>query len=174
YAVLTAADRKNGTCTAEPRAFRTANAFFRIATNGGTLAYQKLAPTREQADNLLTDRRAAPFNADANDFLYQWDSSRDYDASPGLEKITAVLLAINSADDERNPPESGLTAEGLKRVKNSKLYLIPASEDTRSHGTTGMAKFWKQQLQELLETAPKRTMELPRYPGRTANSCDAL
>jgi len=101
---------------------------------------------------------AAPFDADANDFLYQWDSSRDYDASPGLEKIEAALLAINSADDERNPPETGLTVEALKRVKNGKLYLIPASEDTRGHGTTGMAKFWKQQLQELLRTAPKRTM----------------
>ena len=78
--------------------------------------------------------------------------------SPGLEKIQAALLAINAADDERNPPETGLMTEALKRVKNGKLYLIPASEDTRGHGTTGMAKFYKQQLQELLQTAPKRTM----------------
>jgi homoserine O-acetyltransferase len=48
--------------------------------------------------------------------------------------------------------------EALKRVKNGRLYLIPASEDTRGHGTTGMAKFFKQQLQELLQAAPKRTM----------------
>jgi homoserine O-acetyltransferase len=46
----------------------------------------------------------------------------------------------------------------IKRVKNGALYLIPASEDTRGHGTTAMAKFWKQQLQELLEAAPRRTM----------------
>ena len=148
----------NGNYTTQPRAFRTANAFFGIATSGGTLAYQKLAPTREKADKMLNETLAAPFNADANDFLYQWDSSRDYDASPGLEKIQAALLAINSADDERNPPETGLMERALKRVKNGKLYLIPASEDTRGHGTTGMAKFWKQQLQELLQTAPKRTM----------------
>jgi homoserine O-acetyltransferase/O-succinyltransferase len=151
-------DWNNGNYTTQPRAFRTAYAFFRIATSGGTLAYQKMAPTREQADKLLNDTLAAPFDADANDFLYQWDSSRDYDASPGLDKIEAALLAINAADDERNPPETGLTVEALKRVKNGKLYLIPASEDTRGHGTTGMAKFWKQQLQELLQTAPKRTM----------------
>jgi homoserine O-acetyltransferase len=149
---------KNGDYTAQPRAFRTANAFFRIATSGGSIAYQKLAPTREKADKLLNDPLAAPFNADANDFLYQWESSRDYDAAPGLEKIEAALLAINSADDERNPPETGVMTESLKRVKNGKLYLIPASEDTRGHGTTGMAKFWKQQLQEFLQTAPKRTM----------------
>ena len=151
-------DWNGGDYTTQPRAFRVANAFFGIATSGGTLAYQKAAPTRERADKLLNDRLAAPFKADANDFLYQWDSSRDYDAAPGLEKIQAALLAINSADDERNPPETGVMTEALKRVKNGRLYLIPASEDTRGHGTTGMAKFYKQQLQELLQTAPKRTM----------------
>jgi len=67
-------------------------------------------------------------------------------------------LAIYSADDERNPPETGTMQRELKRVKNGKLYLIPASDETRDHGTTGMAKFWKQQVQELLETAPRRAM----------------
>ena len=46
----------------------------------------------------------------------------------------------------------------LKRVKNGKLYLIPANEETRGHGTTGMAKFWEQQVEQLLETAPRRAM----------------
>jgi len=151
-------DWKNGDYTTQPKAIRTANAFFRIATSGGSIAYQKQAPTRELADKLLDKQLAEPFTADANDFLYQWDSSRDYDAAPELEKIQAVLLAINSADDERNPPETGVMTQSLKRVKNGKLYLIPASEDTRGHGTTGMAKFYKEQLQELLQTAPKRTM----------------
>ena len=132
--------------------------FYGIATNGGTLAYQKQAPTREHADKLLDERLAAPFTADANDFLYQWDSSRDYNPSPGLERIQAALLAINSADDERNPPETGIMERELKRVKNGTLYLIPASEETRGHGTTGMAKFWKQQLQEFLQTVPRRAM----------------
>jgi len=150
-------DWNNGNYTTQPRAFRTANVFFGIATSGGTLAYHKMAPTRALADKLLDERLAAPFTADANDVLYQWDSSRDYNPSPGLERVEATLLAINSADDERNPPETGLTVEALKRVKNGKLYLIPASEDTRGHGTTGMAKFWKQQLHELLQTAPRRS-----------------
>ena len=151
-------DWNNGNYTTQPRAFRTANAFFRIATSGGALAYQKVAPTREKADKLLNDTLNAPFNADANDFLCQWDSSRDYDASPGLEKIEAALLAINSADDERNPPETGLTERAVKQVKNGKLYLIPASEQTTGHGTTGNAKFYKQQLQDLLDAAPRRVM----------------
>ncbi len=151
-------DWNNGNYTTQPRALKAANVFFGIATSGGTLAYQKLAPTREQADKLLNGRLAAPFTADANDFLYQWESSRDYNASPGLERIQAALLAINSADDERNPPETGIMERELKRVKNGRVYLIPASEDTRGHGTTGMARFWKRQVEELLATAPRRTM----------------
>jgi homoserine O-acetyltransferase len=131
--------------------------FFAIATNGGTLATQKAAPTREAADKLLDSRLKAPFRGDANDTLYQWDSSRDYNPAPGLEKITAALLVINAADDERNPPETGLMDAALKRVKNGRLHLIPASDDTSGHGTTGRAKFYSQALRELLQTAPRRT-----------------
>jgi homoserine O-acetyltransferase len=145
-----------GNYTTQPRGLKVANVFYGIATNGGTLAYQKLAPTREKADKLLNDRLAAPFAADANDFMYQWDSSRDYNPSPGLERIQAMVLAINSADDERNPPETGIMEREIKRLKNGRLHLISASEETRGHGTTGMAKFWKGELQELLLKAPRR------------------
>jgi homoserine O-acetyltransferase len=147
-------DWKDGNYTTQPRAFKTAAVFFAIATSGGTLAYQKMAPTREKADKLLDERLAAPFTADANDYLYQWEASGDYDASPGLARITAALLAINSADDERNPPETGLMVAALKQVKNGRLHLIPASEETRGHGTTGMAKFYAQPLADLLQRAP--------------------
>jgi homoserine O-acetyltransferase/O-succinyltransferase len=63
------------------------------------------------------------------------------------------VLAINSADDERNPPETGIMERELKRIKNARLFL-PASEDTRGHLTTIFAKFWKRQLQEFLQTVP--------------------
>ncbi len=151
-------DWNNGDYTTQPRALKVANVFFGIATNGGTQAHYKTAPTREQADKLLDDRLAAPFRADANDFLYQWEASRDYNPSPRLERVQAALLAINSADDERNPPELGIMERELKRIKNGRMYLIPASEETRGHGTTGMAKLWKQQLQEFLQAAPRRAM----------------
>jgi homoserine O-acetyltransferase/O-succinyltransferase len=147
--------------TRQPKAFRVANVFYGVATSGGTLAYQKLAPTREKADKLLDDRLAAPFTADANDTLYQWDASRDYNPSPGLERLQSALLAINSADDERNPPETGIMDRELERIKNGHLYLIPASE-TRDHATTCLAKFWKQQVQEFLETVPLGSMQGPQ------------
>jgi len=156
--IRTDPDYKDGDYTTQPRSVKMANVFFAVATNGGTLAFQKLAPTREAADKLVDARLAAPFKADANDFVYQWDSSRDYNASPGLERIQAALLAINADDDERNPPETGIMERELKRVKGGRLYLIPASDDTRGHGTTGNATFWKQQLNDFLQTVPKRAM----------------
>jgi homoserine O-acetyltransferase len=149
---------KDGNYTVQPKSAHFASVFFGIATNGGTLAYQKNAPTRERADKLLDDRLAAPFRADANDVLYQWDSSRDYNASPGLERIEAALLAVNAADDERNPPETGVMEREMKRVKNGKLYLIPASEQTTGHGTTARARFYVEPLRQLLQSAPKRAM----------------
>jgi len=91
-------------------------------------------------------------------YLYQWDASHDDDPSAGLERIEATVLAVNSADDERNPPETGVTAAAIKRIKNARLYLIPASTQTRGHLTTGNAKFYRDQLQELLQTAPQKTM----------------
>jgi homoserine O-acetyltransferase len=146
-------DWNNGNYTTQPRSVKAATVFFAIATSGGTLAYQKLAPTRERADKFLDERLAAPSAADANDLLYQWESSRDYNPAPQLDRIVAPLLAVNSADDERNPPETGLLEREIKRVKNGRIYLIPASEDTRGHGTTGQAKFWKAPLQEFLQAA---------------------
>ena len=149
-------DWQGGNYTTQPRAVRTANVFYGITTIGGNQAYYKAAPTREAADRLVAERMAAPFTADANDFLYQWDSSRDYNPAPGLDRIQATLLAINSADDERNPPELGIMERELKRIPNARLYLIPASEETRGHGTTGLAKFWAKQVAELMAAAARR------------------
>lgn len=146
---------KNGDYTQQPRSARFASVYFGIATNGGNQALYKAAPTREKADQLLDQRLAAPFAGDANDVLYQWDSSRDYDPSPGLERIGATVLAINAADDERNPPELGLLEREMKRVKAGRILLIPASEGTAGHGTTGSAKWYKRELGEVLRSAPR-------------------
>jgi homoserine O-acetyltransferase/O-succinyltransferase len=146
---------QNGNYTAQPRSAQFASVFYGLATNGGNQALQKAAPTRERADQLLNQRLSAAFTADANDVLYQWDSSRDYNPAAGLERIQATLLAINSADDERNPPENGVLEREIKRVRNGRILLIPGSDLTAGHGTTGQAKFWKKEVAELLQSAPR-------------------
>ena len=147
----------NGNYTAQPPSLRTASVFMGIATSGGTLAYQSLAPTAEKAGQLVDARLAAPPPKDANDYIYQWGSSEDYDAAPGLDRIEAAVLAINSADDERNPPETGVMTHAMTHVRSGHLLLIPASTETRGHGTTGMAKFWQQQLRDFLASVPRKT-----------------
>ena len=149
-------DWNGGNYTQQPRGIQLALVEFGIATSGGTQAYYQEAPTREKADEIVMQRLAQPFRGDANDLLYQWESSDDYDPSPGLERIQAALVAINSADDERNPPELGILEREISRVKNGKYVLIPASSETRGHATTGMAKFYKRELADLLQSAPRR------------------
>jgi homoserine O-acetyltransferase len=151
-------DYNNGNYASQPRMMKYAVAAYGFATSGGTLAYQNSAPTAEKADHMVDERLASPITTDANDFIYQWQASHDYDAAPALSRIEATLLAINAADDERNPPETGVTMEAIKQIKNGKLYLIPASTETRGHGTTSGAKLYKQQLEELLKSAPTRAM----------------
>jgi homoserine O-acetyltransferase/O-succinyltransferase len=151
-------DYNGGNYASQPRMMKYAIAAYRFASAGGTLGYQTLAPTSAQADKMVDEQLALPVTADANDYLYQWDASHDYDPSAGMEKIEATLLAINAADDERNPPETGVTTAAIKRIKNGRIHLIPASTETRGHLTTGNAKFYSEQLKELLQTAPQKTM----------------
>jgi homoserine O-acetyltransferase len=151
-------DYKDGNYTSQPRMMKYAIAAYRFASAGGTLGYQTLAPTSAKADKMVDEQLAMTVTADANDYIYQWDASHDYDPSAGMEKIEATLLAINAADDERNPPETGVTEAAVKRIKNGRIYLIPASSETRGHLTTGNAKFYAGQLKELLQSAPQKTM----------------
>ncbi|HEY4078534.1 MAG TPA: alpha/beta fold hydrolase [Rhizomicrobium sp.] len=147
---------KNGDYTVQPPALKYANAMFAIATSGGTLGWQERALTRAAADRIVDEQLAAPSSGDANDTIYQFDASRDYDAAPNLDRIEAWVLAINSADDERNPVETGIMPRQIARLKHGKLYVIPASSKTRGHGTTGNAGWWKSELGAWLPAVPVR------------------
>ncbi len=139
-----------GNYVTQPPSLALATVFYGLATSGGSLAWQAQAPTRERADAIVRERLAAPSSADANDFIYQWESSREYDPEALLGRIRAPVLAINSADDERNPPETLVMERAMKSVSGGRVFLIPASAATRGHGTTGMAAFWKAELAAFL------------------------
>ncbi len=141
-----------GDYTTQPRNLQLAQVYFGASTAGGTAAIYNSAPTRAKADQIMDQRLAQKSNADANDAIYQMDSSRDYNPAPQLESIRARVLVVNSADDERNPVELGIMEREMKRIKNGKYVLIPAGPETRGHGTAGMVKFWKKDLTDLLQT----------------------
>jgi homoserine O-acetyltransferase len=118
---------------------------------GSVKRYYIEAPTQEATDRLL-DRQVQQRleGADANDFLYAWDASRDYDPGPGLERIRAAVTAVNFEDDERNPPGLGILERAIKRVARGKYTLVPASERTRGHASFYDATLWKEHLVDLL------------------------
>jgi len=143
---------KGGEYTAEPQqALRTVLDLLLIA-GSAPLYMQQTYPTREAADKYLDDTfKARLAGMDANDTLYHFNASRNYDPSPQLGKITAHVMFINSADDFINPPELGIAEREIKKVKNGRFVLLPISDETRGHGTHTRAAVWKQYLAELLE-----------------------
>lgn len=142
---------RGGDYTTQPReGLRTASDLLAIA--GATpLPWQIAYPTRDAADAYVAKTTAATLaSTDANDLLYAVNASRNYDPSPGLEKITAPVLWINSADDFINPPELGLAERDVKRIRNGRFVLIPTSEKTHGHGSHTWAVLWKAELARLL------------------------
>jgi homoserine O-acetyltransferase len=113
---------------------------------------QSRSPTLQDTDRAL-DQYVADYlkTGDANDILYALEASRDYDPGPGLEHITASLLAINSADDLINPPELQILEREIKRVRNGRAVVLPSSDRTAGHGTHTLAALWKAHLVELLQ-----------------------
>jgi homoserine O-acetyltransferase len=143
----------NGDYEKQPRGLVTAVDLL-ILMGSSPLQMQKAAPTREAADKLLEEQvRTRMKGLDANDLLYQVDASRDYNPAPGLGRIKAPLLAVNSADDEINPPELGILEREIKRVPRGRSILIPISDRTRGHRTHSYAEIWKRYLAELLQAS---------------------
>ncbi|HEY6330224.1 MAG TPA: alpha/beta fold hydrolase [Blastocatellia bacterium] len=146
----------NGEYTKKPHGV-VAAVYTLIMMTSSPLQWQKQAPTRDEADKMF-DRMVQSLVArmDANDMLYQFDSSRDYDPQPHLGDIKASLIAINSADDQVNPPELGILEREIKKVPRGRYVLIPISDQTRGHGTHSLPAVWKQHLAELLEESSAR------------------
>ena len=140
-----------GNYTAQPMAGLRTVTNLLILAGANPLAQQAQYPTREATEKALEQSFNARIGAiDANDALYYIDASRNYDPSPALEKITVPVLWVNSADDFINPPELGLAEQLVKRMPKARFVLIPASTETRGHGTHTAAKFWKADLAKLL------------------------
>ncbi|MCA1611574.1 MAG: alpha/beta fold hydrolase [Acidobacteria bacterium] len=147
---------KNGDYTSQPRGLRAAVQILLVMISA-PVQWQTLAPTRDAADRLLSDQMAARLSgADANDFLYAFEASREYDPSPGLEKIDSPVLAINFADDTINPPELGLMEKLMPRVPRGRYVLIPIGRETRGHGTHSWPAVWGEHLKKFLEDLPDR------------------
>jgi homoserine O-acetyltransferase len=146
---------RGGEYTEQPRQGLVGAINILMMMTSSPLQWSRNGPTRDAADKWYEEQMAARVAAtDANDMLYQYNASRDYDPSPGLERITARVLAINSADDVVNPPELGLMEKLMPRVRRGRYVLIPTSEETRGHGTHSLPAVWGTFLEEFLRSLP--------------------
>ena len=142
---------KDGAYTSPPPGLKASLGMLFMMTSA-PLVQQRQAPTRDAADSVIRAFIDSRFRTtDANDMLYQFDASRDYDPSPFLDQITAPVLAINSADDLVNPPELGFMERLMPRVKRGRYVLLPTSERTRGHGTHTLPAVWGGYLEEFLK-----------------------
>jgi len=146
---------QGGDYTTQPPSLRTVLEMIWLVGSNPVLRQQE-APTRAQTDSVIDAyvSKNLPLD-DANDVLYQVESSFDYDPGPGLEKIRAPLYAVNSADDLINPPELGILEREIKRVPRGKAVVIPYSSQARGHGSHTIAVLWEQYLKELLEQSAR-------------------
>ena len=141
---------KNGDYTEPPRGLASAIGFLMMATSV-PLQWQKQFPTIAAADQYVAAQVAARAKSnDANDMLYHYHAIEDYNPAPHLGKITAPLLAINSADDFVNPPELPMMQELIKQVKNGRFVLLPITDETRGHGTHSLPAIWAPELIKFL------------------------
>ena len=147
---------QGGDYTQQPPNLRTQSVWFGLATAGGNQRLQQIGATREKADAYVDSQMADARVGDANDTMYRWDSSRDFDPTAELGRIKAAVLAINSADDERNPPELGVLERAKTAVPRLQTFIIPASPETRGHVTTGsMAQLYAPALAAFLAGVPR-------------------
>lgn len=145
---------KGGDYTEPPKLGLTAALHVLLLMGSSPLQWHTAAPTRDRADAFLAEqvtRRLA--TTDANDMLYAFEASRDYDPSPGVERIRARVLAVNSADDVVNPPELGLMEPLMARMPGARYVLLPTTAATRGHGTHSLPAVWKEHLATFLSTA---------------------
>jgi homoserine O-acetyltransferase len=147
---------KGGDYAAQPGSLRTAAGFLWLMGSNPVLR-QKESPTLAATDAAF-DAFVANYlkTADANDVLYAVEASRDYDPGPGLERIKAPLVAVNSADDLINPPELGILEQEIRRVPRGRAVLLPFSDRTRGHGSHTVAALWKEHLAALLKESERK------------------
>ena len=154
-AIRTDPEWKGGEYTSQPRGLRFA-AEMQFLMSSSPIQRQKAAPTLKKADEVF-DKGVSDLAArlDANNMLYAFESSSDYDPGPNLEKIRAPLLAVNFADDLINPPELGILEREIKKVMNGKAVVIPIGPETIGHGTHTKAAVWKEHLEALLKQSER-------------------
>jgi homoserine O-acetyltransferase len=145
-------DYNDGDYVTQPSRWTLALPIQHIMTESRVRLYEvtpSRARTIELFDRIVDDAR----RLDANDYLYGFEASWDYDPQPELSKIKARLLAVNFADDMANVLELGSVERAVANIPNAGSVIVPASNKSHGHYGSRYPELWKHYLVELLESA---------------------
>jgi homoserine O-acetyltransferase len=144
---------KNGDYQQQPHCLIRLAPLVLIMTGNPARQYEKY-PTRAAADKWYARTvELAGKHADANNTLYHYDASSDYNPAPDLEKIRAQLLLITFADDQINSPEFAALDREMPRVRNGRFVIVPATKQSDGEGNNTVAGLWRHYLAEVLNSS---------------------
>ena len=156
HAIRTDPEWNGGNYQRQPRGFLSIMPMFDMLVQSPARLAERLT-TYAQADAHVRDVVDETLEEDdANNILYRFEASFDYDPEPGLSAITAPVLAILFEDDELNPIELGAVQRTLSKLRNQQHVIVPASAVTEGHRTQVKADVWSGTLASFLARLPRR------------------
>ncbi len=146
---------KNGNYEKQPQGFLSIMPMFDMLVQSPARLGESLT-SYPKADAHLEDVLEETLEEDdANNILYRFESSFDFNPEPDLAKIRAPLLTILFEDDELNPTTLGTMERVMPKVKTGRVVVIPAGPETEGHRTQVKASVWREHVRRFMATISK-------------------
>jgi homoserine O-acetyltransferase/O-succinyltransferase len=148
---------KNGNYTEQPANLGIAWSLFNLMVDSPLHLQEAFADANAADATVMQTRVTALKTQDANDTIYEFDASYDYDPYPDLGKIKAPLLVVNFADDGLNAAELGIAEKAVKNMKHGKAVLVLMGPKNRGHQTLRIAEVWNCYVAKILQETEGET-----------------
>ena len=143
-----------GNYTAQPRGFLNIMPMFDMLVQSPARLGEQLTTYAEADAHVREVVEETLEEDDANNILYRFEASFDYDPAAEVRRITAPLLAILFADDELNPIELGAIEPLIAQVPRGRHVVVPAGPATEAHRTQVKASVWVAHVAAFLSGLP--------------------
>lgn len=111
---------------------------------------QEEVNTRENADEFIRDTKQQAAGQDANDLIYSFEASGDFNAEPGLGNIKVKVFALNFVDDEFYRDSLQILQQDMPKLQNGKLVVRGISAGSTGHFSMAHPGLWKDQARDFV------------------------